>query len=101
LERRPASFYFDPGLPDVFTRPYRPYVMNLAVPQTYSDMWGDWYGVFVWSYRTQVKPPPATKAWLSTQSVFGLVPTALAIVGWLVLLARSFRRRLEPHLLVA
>ena len=23
--------------------------MNLAVPQTYSDIWGDWYGVFAWS----------------------------------------------------
>ena len=49
-ERRPARFYFDPGLPDVFSRPYRPYLVNLAVPQTYSDIWGDWYGVFSWSH---------------------------------------------------
>jgi hypothetical protein len=35
------------------------------------------------------------------QSVLGLVPTAIAIVGWLLLLGRSFRRRLEQHLLVA
>ena len=100
-ERRPASFYVDPGLPDVFARPYRPYLTNLAVPQTYSDLWGDWYGVFAWSHAIQVKPPPATKAWLSAQMVLGLVPAALAVVGWLVLLVRSFRRRLEQQLLVA
>jgi hypothetical protein len=100
-DRRPASFYVDPGLPDVFTRPYRPYLMNLAVPQTYSDMWGDWYGVFAWSRATEGKPSPVTKAWLSVQMVLGLVPTALALIGWLVLLTRSFRRRLEQQLLVA
>jgi len=100
-DRRPASFYVDPGLPDVFTRPYRPYLMNLAVPQTYSDVWGDWYGVFAWSRATETKPAPVTRAWLSVQMVLGLVPTALAIIGWLVLLARSFRRRLEQQLLIA
>jgi hypothetical protein len=75
--------------------------VNRAVPQTYSDMWGDWYGVFAWSHGTQAKPPPATKAWLTAQSVLGLVPTALAVIGWLVLLGRSVRRRLEHQLLVA
>jgi 4-amino-4-deoxy-L-arabinose transferase-like glycosyltransferase len=100
-DRRPASFYFDPGLPDVFARPYRPYLMNLAVPQTYSDIWGDWYGVFAWSRATKEKPPPVTRAWLSVQMVLGLVPTALAVIGWVVLLARSFRRRVEQQLLVA
>ena len=100
-ERRPASFYVDPGLPDVFTRPYRPYLMNLAGPETYADMWGDWYGVFAWSRGTEVKPPPATRGWLSVQSVVGLVPTAIAVVGWLFLLGRSFRRRVEHELLIA
>jgi 4-amino-4-deoxy-L-arabinose transferase-like glycosyltransferase len=100
-ERRPASFYFDPGLPDVFSRPYRPYLLNLAVPQTYSDIWGDWYGVFAWSHGSHAKPPPVTKAWLTVQSVLGLAPTALAVIGWLVLLGRSLRRRLEHQLLVA
>lgn len=101
LERRPASFYFDPGLPDVFSRPYRPYLVNLAGPQTYSDIWGDWYGVFAWSAKTQAKPSSAVGGWLSLQSVLGLVPTALAIIGWLALLVRSFRRRLAERLLVA
>jgi hypothetical protein len=101
FERRPASFYIDPGLPDVFSRPYRPYLVNLAGPQTYSDIWGDWYGVFAWEAKTQAKPSIAIGGWLSVQSVLGLVPTLLAVLGWLVLLWRSFRRRLAERLLVA
>jgi hypothetical protein len=85
----------------VFSRPYRPYLVNLAGPQTYSDIWGDWYGVFAWSARTEAKPSSAVGGWLSLQSVLGLVPTALAVAGWLVLLWRSFRRRLAERLLVA
>jgi 4-amino-4-deoxy-L-arabinose transferase-like glycosyltransferase len=100
-DRRPARFYFDPALRDVFVRPYRPYLTNLAVPQTYTDIWGDWYGVFSWSRPTEVKPPPAARAWLSAQMVLGIVPTAVAVVGWLVLLWRALRRRRPEQLLVA
>ena len=48
-DRRPASFYIGTGLPDLFTRPYRPNMVNRALPETYADLWGDWYGVFAWS----------------------------------------------------
>jgi hypothetical protein len=99
-ERRPASFYLDPGLPDVFSKPYRQHMANLAWPQTYTDIWGDWYGVFAWR-RANAVPPPATNAWLVAQNVVGLVPTALALVGWLVLLFGSFRGRDAPWLLVS
>ena len=85
-DRRPASFYVDPALGTLFTRPYRPNFVNLALPETYADMWGDWYGVFAWSRETQAKPSPARNGWLVAQNVIGLVPTALAIGGWLVLL---------------
>jgi len=101
FERRPASFYFSPGLPDVFAAPYRPNFVNRAVPQTYSDMWGDWYGVFTWSWADRGKPAPATRAWLTAENVFGLLPTALALAGWLILLVRSFVRRRVEKLLVA
>jgi hypothetical protein len=97
--RRPARFYFDPGLPDVFTRPYRPHMANLAWPQTYTDMWGDWYGVFAWK-RVNGPPLQATNDWLVTQNVVGLVPTGLALVGWLWLLVRSLRRREPARLIV-
>ena len=75
-----------PGLPDVFSQPYRPHMANLAWPQTYTDMWGDWYGVFAWR-RADAAPPPATNGWLVAQNVVGLVPTVLAVVG----LARAAR----------
>jgi hypothetical protein len=91
FERRPARFYFDPALPSVFSQPYRPHFVNLAVPQTYADLWGDWYGVFEWSYADRGRPPPATRGWLSAQMVLGVVPTVLALLGWLVLLARSLK----------
>jgi 4-amino-4-deoxy-L-arabinose transferase-like glycosyltransferase len=100
-ERRPAAFYVDPGLPDLFTQPYRPHMVNLAWPQTYADMWGDWYGVFEWSKADHAAPSSARNAWLVLQNVVGLIPTALAVGGWLVLLARSLRRRDASRLLVA
>jgi hypothetical protein len=100
-ERRPASFYVDPGLPDLFTQPYRPHLANLAGPETYADMWGDWYGVFQWSNATRARPSPAQNGWLIFQNVLGVVPTVLALVGWLWLLARSLRRWDVPRLVVA
>ena len=74
-DRRPASFYVDPGLPDLFTKPYRPNMVNLAGPETYSDIWGDWYGVFAWDRETHVSPSPARNGWLVFQNVLGLLPT--------------------------
>jgi hypothetical protein len=100
-ERRPLSFYVDPGIPNLFTQPYRPYLVNRALPQTYADMWGDWYGVFAWSSAKSERPPPATNGWLVVQNVVGIVPTLLAVAGWLVLLFRSLRRRDPPMLLVS
>jgi hypothetical protein len=95
-ERRPASFYLSPGLPDVFTQPYRPHLVNRVWPQTYSDLWGDWYGVFAWSSQNE-RPSPARNGWLVAQNVLGLLPTGLAIGGWLALLWR--RRDLLVSLL--
>jgi len=100
-DRRPASFYLDPGLPDLFTRPYRPHLVNLAIPETYADVWGDWYGVFAWSREAHAAPSPARNSWLVWQNVLGLLPTALAVAGWLVLLWRSFRRRDPASLLIS
>ena len=74
-ERRPASFYFGLGLPKVFTAPIRPNYVNKALPTTYSDLWGDYFGVWRGSR--------------ALQSILGLLPTLLAVVGWAVLLARS------------
>jgi hypothetical protein len=77
-ERRPASFYLGLGLPDVFTAPIRPHYRNEAIPTTYSDIWGDYFGVW--------------KGDRERQSFLGLLPTLLALGGWFVLAARSLRQ---------
>jgi hypothetical protein len=100
-ERRPARFYFDPALETAFSRPYRPHLTNLALPQTYSDMWGDWYGVFAWDRAKTPHPSHALNGWLVFQNVVGLVPTALAVTGWLLLLWGSLRRLDASRLAVA
>jgi hypothetical protein len=84
-DRRPARFYVGLGLPDVFTDPFRPHFRNEAIPTTYSEVWGDYFGV--WRGNRE------------RQSFLGLLPTLLAVVGWLVLLVSSLRA--PPRLAVA
>jgi hypothetical protein len=76
-DRRPARFYTGLGYPQVFTDPIRPHFVNEAIPTTYSEVWGDYFGVWRGSRERQ--------------SFLGLLPTLLAVVGWLVLLVRSLR----------
>jgi hypothetical protein len=76
-ERRPARFYVGLGLPEVFSAPIRPHFVNEAVPTTYSEIWGDYFGVWRGSRERQ--------------AFLGLLPTLLAVGGWLVLLVRSWR----------
>jgi hypothetical protein len=84
-DRRPARFYVGLGLPNVFTDPVRPHFRNEAIPTTYSDVWGDYFGVWRGSRERQ--------------SFLGLLPTLLAVVGWLGLLVRW--RRVPARLPVA
>ena len=84
-DRRPAKFYVGLGLPHVFTDPIRPHFANEALPTTYSEVWGDYFGVWRGSRERQ--------------AFLGLLPTLLAVAGWLVLLIRS--RRLPARLAVA
>jgi Dolichyl-phosphate-mannose-protein mannosyltransferase len=94
LERRPLRFYVDPGLPAAITRPYRPHFTNLAIPTAYTEMWGDYFGVWAW---TSPAHPPRHE--LELQSLVGIVPTLLAVGGWIGLLAASWRS--PPRLVVA
>src|SRR4029078_6735662 len=80
-----AKFYVGLGLPEVFTGPIRPHYLNEAIPTTYSDVWGDYFGVWRGSRERQ--------------SFLGLLPTLLAFVGWIVLLVRSLPS--PPRLRVA
>jgi hypothetical protein len=99
-ERRPASFYFGLGLPHAFTDPIRPNYVNEALPTTYSDLWGDYFGVFGWNSTANVITP-REKYELRQQSYLGLVPTLLAVVGWIALLVVAIRRRAPALLPVA
>jgi hypothetical protein len=73
--RRPACFYVCLGLPEVVTDPIRPSFRNEAVPTTYSEVWGDYFGVWRGSRERQ--------------SILGFLATLLAVIGWLILLVRS------------
>lgn len=84
-DRRPARFYVGLGLPEVFTDPFRPNFLNEAIPTTYSEVWGDYFGV--WRGDREL------------QSFLGLLPALLAVAGWLLFLARSLRS--PPRLAVA
>jgi hypothetical protein len=84
-ERRPARFYVGLGLPKVLTDPIRPHFLNEAIPTTYSEVWGDYFGVW--------------KGSRERQAFLGLLPTLLAVAGWLFFLIRS--RRLPARLAAA
>jgi hypothetical protein len=99
-ERRPSSFYLGLGLPQVFTDPIRPNYVNEAIPTTYSDLWGDYFGVFGWDSTAHVITP-RQKYELRQQSYIGLVPTLLAVAGWIGLLVVAVRRRMPALLPVA
>ena len=98
-ERRPLRFYVDPAVPDVLTHPYRPHFTNLALPTTYAELWGDWEGYWAWKGGPRAAPTSGQRHLLELQSVVGILPTLLAVIGWLVLLATSLRS--PPRLAVA
>jgi hypothetical protein len=99
-ERRPVRFYVDPGVPEVITKPWRRNFLNLALPTTYSEIWGDYFGI--WEWNGTGEPPARARGTLQRQSVVGLLPTLLAVAGWLALLVATLRspRRLAPQLAV-
>ena len=97
-DRRPLRFYVDPGVPDVVTHPYRPRFLNLALPTTYAELWGDWEGHWAWK-GGGAGPTTGERRLLELQSVVGILPTLLALGGWLVLLGTSLRS--PPRLAVA
>jgi hypothetical protein len=96
-ERRPVRFYVHPGIPDVVTKPYRPHFLNLALPTTYTELWGDYFGIWAWSGRGE--PSADARHQLQLQSAVGIVPTLLAVVGWVMFLLASVRS--PPRLAVA
>jgi hypothetical protein len=85
-----ANFFALSG--EVFTSPWRSHFLNEAAPTTYADLWGDWFGAFSWSVYDGAPSKPAQRL-LKDQSVIGVLPTGLAVAGWLGVLWLTFRRR--------
>ncbi len=91
-KRRPASFYVDLRLREVFSSPTRGHLENRFVPELYADGWGDYYGVFVW-HNSDLRPSQAERRTLAVQMILAVVPTLLLLGGWLALLWRTLGRR--------
>ncbi len=92
-ERRPLSFYVDPGVPEVFTQPVRTSYLNRLAPTAYTELWGDYFGIWAWNSTLQERPDRGQLWDLRAQSVVGALPTLLALAGMLALLRRGFLRR--------
>ncbi len=91
----PAGFYYGLGLPTAITAPYRENHYTRWLPVTYDGVWGDYFGVWAWHGNGESVTRPSAHAarWLKLQSLLGLVPTALALAGWVLLARSSWRRR--------
>jgi hypothetical protein len=85
------AHFFDVSLPGIFETPWRSHFVNQAFTTTYDDIWGDWFGAFSWSVYDG-EPSPAAQHILKDQSVIGVLPTVLAVAGWLGLMWMTFRR---------
>ncbi len=91
--------FFSLPVKSLFQTPYRSYFENAALPETYTEIWGDWIGAFAWS--PYAGPPPAgTLAILKDQNWIGVIPTLLALGGYIMLALVALRRRRELLALV-
>lgn len=87
-----GKYFFHVTVREIFNRPWRPVVANEAFSQTYIEIWGDWFGAFSWSVFSG-SPSPQAQQILKDQSLIGVVPTALALAGWLAIAWRALRHR--------
>jgi hypothetical protein len=87
-------------LGSMFRTPYRPHFVNEAFPVTYVEIWGDWIGAFAWDPFASA---PSQKALgvLKDQVWIGVLPTLLALSGWVTLAWRAIHRRPELIALAA
>ena len=91
-------FYFDPGLRGVITAPDRAGIAPAFWPILYTDTWGDYFGYWKWGSIQKPLTEPIENR-LTLQSVVGLLPTFLAVAGWLALTGLSIARlRSRPEL---
>ncbi len=79
------------------TAAYQPHFADALVSMTYTGLWGDYQGAWAWVARpdgpygtTTIYPPPrSARRRLTLQALIGVLPTVLALLGWLAILRRS------------
>lgn len=86
--------FFHMDVVPIFQHPFRGNYGNEAFPETYTDIWGDWFGAFAWSAYSGVPRADVNRVMVD-QSYIGILPTALALLGWLALLVLAVVRRRE------
>jgi hypothetical protein len=91
--------YFRFSKDDLFNQPVRPFFTNEAFPVMYAEIWGDWFGYWAWSGYS-AGPSPEGLAVLRQQTKVGVLPTILAIVGWIGLWGIAVRRRADGVALI-
>lgn len=79
-------FFVDPGLPGVVTAPHRDALPPAFWPILYTETWGDYFGVWAWG-SVQKPMSQSIERRLTVQSLAGLLPTFLAVVGLVALAA--------------
>ena len=86
LANRPLSFYLPVGeeLSYLFTKPIRPYYSNTLLPILYSDVWGDYWGYFVFTSRfLDIGRDQALLGdYLARVNIVSLLPTFLILFGF-------------------
>ena len=87
---QPREFYVSAPLRELVTHPYRPAFAGELWPQFHADLWSDWFGGQHAYWREE--PSRATRFFLSSQSVLGLLVTPLALGGLLAFGSRALRR---------
>ena len=86
--------FFRLDVRSMFQEPYRPHFVNEALPMTYTEIWGDWIGAFAWD-PSSTAPSQKALSVLKDQNWIGVIPTVLAIGGWLLLVWLAAKRRRE------
>ena len=99
---RPLSYYLGSGLPETITDPHRGVLEPQFLPILYAETWGDYFGIWSWGAGTpRPEMSPSLNRRLVVQSVVGIVPTFVAIAGFLALLALALSRMCEKAELLA
>ena len=80
---QPRSFYVSAPLQDIVVHPYRPAFAGQLWPQFHADLWSDWFGG---QHEYWAEPARgATRLFVSSQSVLGLVFSVVALAGLFLL----------------